>query len=71
MMSPGAIHRAYLFLVLLFFYLKLFMLVNLQGIKTTGHKVQLMLQYFNGYSPNGQFYEWSIEYTGVRPYLYF
>lgn len=34
-------------------------------------KLQLMLEYFNGHSPNGQFYRDKIEYLGVGLHLYF
>ena len=34
-------------------------------------KLQLMLEYFNGHSPNGQFYRDRIEYVGVGLHLYF
>jgi hypothetical protein len=34
-------------------------------------KLQLMLEYFNGHSPNGQFYRDSIEYLGLGIHLYF
>jgi len=33
-------------------------------------KLQLMLEYFNGHSPNGQFYRDKIEYLGVGLHLY-
>lgn len=45
--------------------------IQLESARTIGHKVQLMLQYFNGYSPNGQFYERSIEYIGIGAHFYF
>ena len=45
--------------------------IQLESARTVGHKAQIMLEYFNGYSPNGQFYERSIEYMGIGAHFYF
>jgi hypothetical protein len=37
----------------------------------TRHKVQLMLEYFRGLSPHGQFYDRRIEYLGIGAHFYF
>lgn len=36
-----------------------------------GHKIQLMIEYYNGHSPNGQFYLKQIEYLGLGTHFYF
>jgi hypothetical protein len=33
--------------------------------------LQIMLEYFNGHSPNGQFYERPVEYIGIGTHFYF
>ena len=33
-------------------------------------QVQLLLEYFNGRSPNGQFYDRSVEYIGLGMHVY-
>jgi hypothetical protein len=38
---------------------------------TAGRKVQLLIEYYNGRSPNGQFLNESIEYYGVGAHFYF
>jgi hypothetical protein len=45
--------------------------MQIEGGKTVGHKVQIMLEYFRGHSPNGQFYERSIQYLGMGAHFYF
>ncbi|MEW6110158.1 MAG: DUF1207 domain-containing protein [Nitrospirota bacterium] len=45
--------------------------VQIESKKTVGHKVQLLFEYFKGHSPNGQFYERSIEYLGFGTHFYF
>ncbi|HXV79134.1 MAG TPA: DUF1207 domain-containing protein [Candidatus Binatia bacterium] len=34
-------------------------------------KIQLLLEYYNGHSPNGQFYDRKIEYIGLGAHLHF
>jgi hypothetical protein len=36
-----------------------------------GRKLQLLLEYFNGYSPSGQFYGDKIEYVGLGAHYLF
>lgn len=45
--------------------------IQIEGEKTVGHRVQIMLEYFRGHSPNGQFYERSIQYLGLGAHIYF
>jgi len=45
--------------------------VQIESWKMTRHKVQLMLEYFRGHSPHGQFYDRRIEYLGVGAHFYF
>jgi hypothetical protein len=45
--------------------------IQLESEKIIGHKLQFLLEYFNGYSPNGQFYERAIEYIGIGTHFYF
>ena len=45
--------------------------IQIEGEKTVGHKVQIMLEYFRGHSPNGQFYERPIQYLGLGTHFYF
>ena len=39
--------------------------------RASGHKIQLLFEYFDGHSPNGQFFERQIEYVGFGPHFYF
>ena len=39
--------------------------------KTAWNDLQVTLQYFNGYSPNGQFYDRRIEYLSLGSHFYF
>jgi Protein of unknown function (DUF1207) len=34
-------------------------------------KIQLLLEYYNGHSPNGQFFDRKIEYIGTGVHLHF
>jgi hypothetical protein len=34
-------------------------------------KIQLLLEYYNGHSPNGQFFDRKIEYIGTGIHLHF
>ncbi len=45
--------------------------IQLENIEHKKRKVQLMLEYFNGHSPHGQFYERNIKYTGIGIHFYF
>jgi hypothetical protein len=46
--------------------------VQLETLSILDRKIQLLLEYFNGYSPNGQFYREKVEYLGfgIHFYLY-
>jgi len=45
--------------------------VQLENIQSKNRKVQLMLEYFSGHSPHGQFYNRTIEYAGLGIHFYF
>jgi len=38
---------------------------------TADHMVQLLAEYYNGHSPNGQFYDRKVEYVGLGVHFYF
>lgn len=44
---------------------------QMEGKKTAWQKLQIMLEYLKGHSPNGQFFERSIEFIGIGTHLYF
>ena len=44
--------------------------VQLDGVLAT-RKMQLLIEYFNGRSPNGQFYREKIEYIGLGTHFHF
>jgi hypothetical protein len=44
--------------------------VQFEKLPIFDRRVQLLLEYFNGYSPNGQFYRDQIEYVGLGLHLY-
>jgi hypothetical protein len=44
--------------------------VQLEKLAIFERKVQLLVEYFNGYSPNGQFYRDKIEYVGLGFHIY-
>ena len=44
--------------------------IQFENVPFFDRKLQLMLEYFNGYSPNGQFYRDKIEYLGLGIHLY-
>ena len=44
--------------------------VQLEKVSVFDRKIQLLAEYFNGYSPNGQFYRDKVEYIGVGVHLY-
>jgi len=45
--------------------------VQFEGIRSQGRNFQLLVQYFYGRSPNGQFYERRIEYVGLVGQFHF
>jgi hypothetical protein len=45
--------------------------VQLDNRLVAGRKVQLLLEYYNGKSPNGQFFQEDIEYLAVGAHFYF
>lgn len=44
---------------------------QIESKKTLGHKIQFVLEYFRGNTPNGQFYDTRIEYYGLGTHFYF
>jgi uncharacterized protein DUF1207 len=44
--------------------------VQLEKVSVFDRKIQFLAEYFNGYSPNGQFYRDKVEYIGVGVHLY-
>ena len=44
--------------------------VQFEKLPIYDRRIQLLLEYFNGYSPNGQFYREKIEYIGLGIHLY-
>jgi hypothetical protein len=44
--------------------------VQFEKLPIFDRRIQLLLEYFNGYSPNGQFYREKIEYVGIGIHLY-
>jgi hypothetical protein len=44
--------------------------VQFEKLPIFDRRIQLLVEYFNGYSPNGQFYREKIEYIGVGIHLY-
>lgn len=45
--------------------------VQLESLKTVGHDVQILMEYFNGNTPSGQFYEQEVEHIGLGTHFYF
>lgn len=45
--------------------------VELKNGLLAGTRVQLLAEYFNGRSPNGHFFEWTVEYAGLGVRLLF
>jgi len=45
--------------------------LQLENVESKNRKVQLMLEYFSGHSPHGQFYNRTIEYAGFGIHFYF
>ncbi len=45
--------------------------VEFDNLQVLGRKLQLLTEYFNGFSPSGQFYKDKVEYIGVGAHFYF
>ena len=45
--------------------------LQFESVQVLGRKLQWTLEYFNGHSPNGQFFKDKIEYWGVAAHLYY
>ncbi len=45
--------------------------IQFESIQVLGRSLQLLFHYFNGYSPNGQFYNRQIQYIGIGAHFHF
>jgi len=45
--------------------------IQFESLQVLGRNLQLLVQYFNGYSPNGQFYKEKVEYVGLGVHFHF
>ncbi len=45
--------------------------VEFENLQVLGRKLQILAEYFNGYTPSGQFYKNKIEYLGVGLHYHF
>lgn len=45
--------------------------IQFESLQVLGRNLQLLVEYFNGYSPNGQFYKEKIEYVGLGVHFHF
>ncbi|MGZ4954062.1 MAG: DUF1207 domain-containing protein, partial [Methylobacter sp.] len=45
--------------------------VEFENLQVIGRKFQILAEYYNGYSPSGQFYREKIEYIGLGAHFYF
>jgi hypothetical protein len=45
--------------------------LQFESVQVLGRKLQLTLEYFNGHSPNGQFYKDRIQYFGLGAHLFY
>jgi hypothetical protein len=45
--------------------------IQFESLRVLGRNLQLLVHYFNGYSPNGQFYKQKIEYVGLGVHFHF
>ena len=45
--------------------------IQFESLRVLGRNLQLLVQYFNGNSPNGQFYKEEIEYVGLGVHFHF
>lgn len=45
--------------------------VEFDNSKVLGRKLQVMVEYFNGYTPSGQFYKDKVEYVGLGAHYHF
>lgn len=45
--------------------------VRFDNLSVLGRNFELLLEYFNGYSPSGQFYNEKIEYFGIGAHIHF
>jgi hypothetical protein len=45
--------------------------VEFEQLQVLSRKLQLMAEYYNGFTPSGQFYKSKVEYLGVGLYYHF
>jgi hypothetical protein len=45
--------------------------IQFESLRVLGRNLQVLVQYFNGHSPNGQFYKQKVEYVGLGVHFHF
>ena len=45
--------------------------VQFDNLQVLGRKLQILGEYYNGFTPSGQFYKTKVEYIGVGAHFYF
>lgn len=45
--------------------------VEFENLQVLGRKLQLLVEYYNGFSPSGQFYNDKVEYVGIGAHYHF
>ena len=45
--------------------------VQFDSLNVLGRNLQILAEYFNGYSPSGQFYKEKVEYIGLGAHFHF
>ena len=45
--------------------------VEFDNLQVMGRKLQVMVEYFNGFTPSGQFYKDKVEYVGLGAHYHF
>ena len=45
--------------------------MQLDNVMAFGRKLQFLAEYFNGYSPTGQFYRDKVEYVGIGAHYHY
>ncbi|WP_411727098.1 DUF1207 domain-containing protein [Methyloglobulus sp.] len=45
--------------------------VEFENLQVLGRKLQILVEYYNGYSPSGQFYKNKVEYIGLGAHYHF
>ena len=45
--------------------------VQFDNLQVLGRNLQILAEYYNGYTPSGQFYKDKVEYAGVGAHFHF